>query len=156
MRALAANPNTALLAAVTDLGRARQYEALLAVDEQLAPLDAQLEALGVAEDTMVLVLSDNGLGWGEHYYWLTKGSAYEESQRVPFTVRYPRRVPRTPSNLDTAALNIDIAPTVADLAGVTLPVAPDGIALTPWLTRAAPPPATRTDYSDGGVESGPR
>lgn len=137
--------STTFLPAITDQFRIRQYEALLAVDEQLGLLLDHLEALGVGDDTLVLVTSDNGLGWGEHHLWMLKGCPYEECQRVPFTVRFPRRLTPLASSHPMPVCNIDVAPTLADLAGVALPRQPDGQSLVPWLADPAPPP-NRADY----------
>ncbi len=133
--------NSPYLPAITDLFRIRQYEALLAVDEQLALLLDQLATLGLADDTLVLLTSDNGLGWGEHHVWIRKGCPYEECQRVPFTVRFPRDLSPVPSSHPMPVCNIDVAPTLAELAGTTLAREPDGLSLVPWLGDAPPPPA---------------
>ena len=65
--------NGALIRAITDVHRIKQYETLLAVDEQISQLLDQLQVLGVDQDTMILVISDNGIGWGEHQMWGGKG-----------------------------------------------------------------------------------
>ncbi len=133
------------LKGVTDSFRKRQYEALLSVDEQLDLILQQLQDLAIDEDTLILVTSDNGLAWGEHHVWAAKGFPYEECQRVPMHVRYPRRIPREPINVAATVLNNDIAPTLASYAGVTLPYTPDGESLRGWLS--GPTPSTwRGDY----------
>ncbi|MBX3023653.1 sulfatase-like hydrolase/transferase [bacterium] len=136
------SPATVLL---TDRMRRRAYESLLAVDEQLGLLLDQLEALGVGDDTLVILTSDNGVTWGEHgMFSQGKQSPYEEALRVPLVVRYPRRVSTTPAEVSATVLNIDLPATIADLAGVSAP-AIDGAAFTGWLT-GAPPPAWRDDF----------
>jgi arylsulfatase A-like enzyme len=54
------------LPAIGDVIRQRQYESLLSVDEQVGMILEQLSALGIDQDTMIVLTSDNGLGWGEH------------------------------------------------------------------------------------------
>ena len=133
---------------------------------------------GRLSDTVIAYTSDNGFLWGEHRL-ASKVWPYEESIRVPLVVRVPwLRRPRTDDHL---ALNIDVAPTFADLAGVKPGLPQDGRSLVPllegrdvswrhafveeWLGRAAtevgaPPPfeAVHTDrfvwveYSNGWRE----
>jgi arylsulfatase A-like enzyme len=130
---------------VTDLVRQRAYEALLAVDEQLGALLDLLATLEVERDTVVVVTSDNGVGWGEHgLFSQRKGCPYEECQRVPLVVRYPR-LGGGSGVVGATALNLDVAPTLAALAGVATPPGLDGASLVPWLAGDTPR-AWRTDY----------
>jgi arylsulfatase A-like enzyme len=129
---------------ITDLVRERGYEALLSIDEQLGTFLDLVESLGAAEDTVVVLTSDNGVTWGEHgLFFQSKGCPYEECQRVPFVVHYPRL--GTPGAVrEEAVLNIDVAPTLAELAGISIATPVDGESLAPLLAGAAP--AWRTDY----------
>ena len=80
------------------------------------------------------------MGAGEHR-WKYKLTPYEESIRVPLVIRYD---PLTEGDTTPAlALNVDLAPTIAELAGVDLPGA-DGRSLVPILSGEAP--AVRTDF----------
>lgn len=130
----------------TDLMRRSAYETLLAVDEQLGAFLDLVDGLGVGNDTVILFTSDNGVMWGEHRLFnQSKGCPYEECQRVPFVVRYPRL--GTPGTVRTEpVLNIDVAPTIANLAGVAPPTAVDGRSIVPLLVGTAPTPAWRADY----------
>ena len=121
-----------------DWVRQRQIEALAAVDEAVAGMLAALDATGQAEDTVVVFTSDNGYLWGEHRYFFGKDVPWEESIRVPLVVRFLRlrREGREDSHL---VLNIDVAPTVAELAGVHPSGAIDGTSLVPLLRGDAPP-----------------
>jgi N-acetylglucosamine-6-sulfatase len=121
----------------THQARRRAYEALLSVDEQIGLMLEQLEGLGVDQDTIILLTSDNGVTWGEHaLMWQSKECPYEECLRVPLVVRYPRGVTGVPRSADTPVLNIDVPATVADLAGVVVPVAIDGTSFRPALAGA--------------------
>jgi arylsulfatase A-like enzyme len=113
-----------------DAFRRRQYQSLLAVDRSVGDLVAALKDTGRLHDTMIAFVSDNGIAWGEHR-WFRKEVPYEESIRVPFVVRYDAMVrdPRVDPHL---VLNIDLAPTIAALAGVDAPDA-DGRSLVPLL-----------------------
>jgi N-acetylglucosamine-6-sulfatase len=117
-------------AAFTDELRKRQYQSLLAVDDAVGRVVAALEGAGKLEETMIVFTSDNGVLWGEHGI-LQKVVPYEESIRVPLVVRYGSQV-RTDGRL---VLNIDLAPTIAELAGVRFEA--DGASLLPLLASPA-------------------
>jgi arylsulfatase A-like enzyme len=131
---------------LTDDIRERVYETLLAVDEQIGALLAHLATLGVDQDTVVLLTSDNGVGWGEHRWFdQSKECPYEECLRVPMLVRYPAGIPSPPATVTAPVLNIDVAPTIAALANVSPPVAVDGESFDGWLL-GSPPASWRTDF----------
>ena len=89
------------------------------MDENLGRLLDALDELGLAEDTVVVYSSDNGYYLGEHCSG-DKRSLYEESLRIPMLVRYPRLFGKG-RVVDEMVLNIDLAPTFLDLAGVPVP-----------------------------------
>ncbi|MFL5798131.1 MAG: sulfatase [Actinomycetota bacterium] len=107
-----------------------QYQALRGVDRAVGRIVAALRATGRLDHTMIAFMSDNGLAWGEHR-WQNKQAPYEESIRVPLVISYPP-LTSTPTTVPQMALNIDLAPTFARLAGVT-PDSPDGRSLLPLL-----------------------
>jgi arylsulfatase A-like enzyme len=87
-------------------------------DDNLGRLLDSLDELGLTEDTVVVYTSDNGYYLGEHCLG-DKRSLYEESLRIPMLVRYPRLFPEG-KTVDEMVLNIDLAPTFLDLAGVSV------------------------------------
>ena len=94
-------------------------------------LDA-LERAGRLENTMIVFTSDNGILHGEHR-WTKKEAPYEESIRVPLVVRWDAAGWTPGTRLPgVLALNIDLAPTIADAAGVPHPPT-DGRSLLPVL-----------------------
>jgi arylsulfatase A-like enzyme len=102
-----------------------------------AVLDA-LERLGLAEQTLVVVTSDNG-PWFEGSPGALrgrKGETFEGGMRVPFLARWPGRIPAGVRS-DAVAAGVDLFPTALALAGVPLPDdrVIDGVDLTPLLTR---------------------
>jgi N-acetylglucosamine-6-sulfatase len=134
-----------LTLAVSDAGRLRAYETLLAVDEQLAATLTMLETLGVADHTLVLLTSDNGVLWGEHrLVGQYKDCPYEEALRVPMVARFPRGG-LAPRDEHGTVLNVDIAPTLADLAGIEPPSGLDGRSLRSVLEGGALA-APRSDF----------
>jgi arylsulfatase A-like enzyme len=119
--------------------RTRDYWSLISgVDRALGGLLEALEEAGVAEDTVVLLMGDNGYFLGERGLagkWLI----YEESIRVPLIVMDPRAPePRRGAVEAATALNVDLAPTLLDLAGVDRPAAYEGRSLAPLLQAARP------------------
>ena len=100
----------------------RYAEALLALDEGVGRVLDYLEQSGLSRTTLVLYMGDNGFSLGEHGL-IDKRHAYEESMRVPMLAWAPGLVPAG-STVTTMVRNIDVAPTILELAGVrsTLPV----------------------------------
>ena len=115
--------------------RTNQYRTLLAVDEAVGLILDELEATDTLRNTIVVFMSDNGVEWGEHGFGAAQKSVpHEGSIRVPFIVRYDRLVAeaRTDERLVT---NLDVAPTLASLAGIRFPS--DGANLVPLLRDSA-------------------
>jgi len=110
--------------------RRNQYRSLQAVDRAVGRLLDALEETGRLDDALVVFTSDNGLLWGEHR-WLKKEVPYEEAIRVPLIVRADALVAEARTD-DHLVANIDLAPTIAEAAGVELPNA-DGRSLLPLL-----------------------
>ena len=130
--------------------RIDQLEMLQAVDEAIGGNPAfgivgimeHLRNLGVADDTLVVFFADNGWYWGEHRL-RAKNNPYEEAIRSPMFVRYPRLAPLRRVE-DRFALNIDLAPTFSELAGVGIPIAHDGESLVRVVDGTQP--TWRTDF----------
>lgn len=120
--------------AIVDDMQQRQYSTLLAVDDAVRAIVAELTQRGELDDTVILLTSDNGFAMGAHR-WIAKSCPYEECVHVPFLVRFPGAEARTD---DRPVSNVDIAVTVADLAGVPTGLAPDGRSLVPLLRNVKP------------------
>ncbi len=112
--------------------RRKQYAAGLAVDDMMRAIDERLAATGRMDSTVVMFISDNGLSSGSNR-WSSKICELRGCASIPFVVRYPGESGRTEPRLAT---NVDIAPTVVDLAGAVLPIRPDGISLVAALEDA--------------------
>lgn len=91
----------------------------------------QLEAVGVADKTIVVLWGDHGWHLGEHAIW-GKHSLFEESLRAPLVVKYPSQ---TNAGEASAAIveTIDIFPTLCDLANLPMPDFVDGVSLRTQL-----------------------
>jgi arylsulfatase A-like enzyme len=128
-----------------DTFRERQFRALLAVDDAVGRIVGALRATGRLDETMIVFMSDNGITYGEHRWTEKKIVPYEESIRVPYAIRYDPLTAGEP-DLGQLALNIDLAPTFADLAHVPAPGA-EGRSLLPLLQGSMlgdPPPWRRS------------
>jgi arylsulfatase A-like enzyme len=121
--------------------RKRQYRSLLSVDRAVGDILDALEATGRLSNTLIVFTADNGMLWGEHR-WDAKLVPYEESIRVPFVVRFDAAI-GGPWVDERLVLNVDLAPTIADLAGIAAPGA-EGRSLVPILDGSAR--AWRTDF----------
>ena len=116
----------------TETSSPNYFRCISAADDNLGRLLKTLDDLGLAEDTVVVFASDNGYYKGEHGLG-DKRSAYEESLRIALLVRYPRLALKGKA-LDEMVLNIDLAPTFLDLAGVPVPPEMQGRSWRPLLT----------------------
>ena len=92
---------------------------LIAVDESLGKVIETLKKIGELENTVIIYSSDNGYFMGEHTF-KDKRLAYENSIRVPMIIRYPRLIKES-TEIDEQCLNIDLAPTILELAGIDKP-----------------------------------
>jgi len=121
------------------------YRATVGVDENLGRVLDYLDKHKLTEDTVVIYTSDNGFFLGEHG-WYDKRWMYEPSLRIPLLIRYPRLGVK--GRVDAAFVqNIDFAPTMLDLAGVSVPKQMQGRSLRPMLEgRAAPRDWRRSVY----------
>ena len=97
------------------------------IDDQLGRVLAELERQDVLDDTIVVFLSDHGENLGAHGLW-HKMVAYEESVRIPLIVRWPARI-AAGQRLDAPVSLIDLAPTLAGLAGLPRPAEWSGLDL---------------------------
>lgn len=107
--------------------RRRQILTLVALDRSMGEILAKLKATGEMDNTVIIFISDNGKHWGEHRME-SKSTAYEESVKVPFALRYPPLVP-VPYIEDKLVANIDIAPTIYELSDTPIPLTVDGLSM---------------------------
>lgn len=116
------------------------------LDDSVGAVAGALERLGLADDTLVVVTSDNG-PWFQGSPGGTRGRKhhiFEGGMRVPFIVRWPGRVPAG-QVIDTPVIGLDLFPTVLELAGLPPPDdrVLDGESLVSLLTGGAPPASPR-------------
>lgn len=94
-------------------------ETLMAVDESIGKVMAYLKAKGIDKNTLVIYMGDNGFSWGEHGL-IDKRQFYEESVKVPFLVYCPELF-NGGQTVTKMVQNIDIAPTILQVAGLQKP-----------------------------------
>jgi arylsulfatase A-like enzyme len=117
--------------AITQLHR-RRIQSLQAVDRGVARLVSTLQRTKQLDNTYVVFTSDNGFHLGDHRLPGGKGTAYDTDIKVPLFVRGPGiSAGARPARF---AGNVDLAPTLAALAGAESPDFTDGRSLVPLLT----------------------
>lgn len=89
------------------------------VDDNIGRVLAYLKDNGLEENTIVIYASDQGFFLGEHGFF-DKRFMYEESLKMPFVIRYPGKI-KPGTVVDDIVSNIDFAPTLLDMAGITIP-----------------------------------
>ncbi len=110
------------------------------IDDTVGRILATLERLDLDENTLVIFTSDNGpwLTYGDHAGSAAplregKGTSFDGGVGVPFVARWPGRVPAG-AVVSEPAMTIDLLPTLAGLAGASLPALPiDGKDIRPLL-----------------------
>jgi arylsulfatase A-like enzyme len=109
--------------------RIKQEEALLSLDRSVGRVVQALKDRHELNRTVIVYTSDNGFLWGEHRLG-GKVWPYQESTHVPLIVRTPWT---TAQKNNQPVLNIDLAPTISELAGVTPALPEDGRSFVPLL-----------------------
>lgn len=116
--------------------RRKEWAAAVSVDDAVRRIDGALAANGLLDRTVLIFMTDNGYAFGEHR-WPTKRCQYNECSRTPLLVRYPHRAGRT--DRTHMISNVDIAPTIADIAGTRPAIPQDGASLLPFLLGRSVP-----------------
>lgn len=117
----------------------RKYcETITAMDRDIERLVDAIDELGLKNNTVVIYAGDDGMLWGEHRCHGIR-EPYEPSIRIPFIVRAPWLINDKGGDRDQMILNIDIAPTLLDIAGVSVPSDMEGTSILPMLRNKAIP-----------------
>jgi arylsulfatase A-like enzyme len=136
---------------------AKFYGMITNIDENLGKLRAHLARLGLAENTLLIFMTDNGTtaGWidqKEPYAYFNagmrgwKGSAWDGGHRVPCFLHWPAGGLKGGKDMPRLSAHIDLLPTITELLGLENEDSPplDGISLRPWLSGEGPPVPGRT------------
>jgi arylsulfatase A-like enzyme len=108
------------------------YRMITGIDEVIGRIRKELDRLGIADNTIIILLGDNG------YYLSDRGYAdkwlmHDVSIRVPLIMYDPRSNTAKSKVIDNMVLNIDISPTILELAGLSTPRFIHGVSLLPYL-----------------------
>lgn len=90
-----------------------------------------LDAEGITDNTVVIYTADQGYWLAQHGFY-DKRLILETSMRMPFLIRYPKMIKPGTANNDLC-MNVDIAPTLLELAGVEIPESMQGQSMVPIL-----------------------
>lgn len=119
------------------------YRLITGVDDVVGDMMKKLNALGIADNTIIILMGDNGMFLGEHGME-GKWYGYEESIRVPLFIYDPTLPDQVRQyRASQMALNIDIAPTILSMAGVPVPEEMQGVNLIDLIQNKIP---ERTDF----------
>jgi arylsulfatase A-like enzyme len=105
------------------------YRCIAALDDYVGRIRQALEETGRLDNTILVFAGDNGYFLGDHGRF-EKMTPHEESVRIPLLMRFPAAIPPATVS-DDPVLNIDLAPTLYDLAGLKGPSAIDGRSVRP-------------------------
>lgn len=112
---------------------AAYYATVTFMDEQVGRIINELERLGLRDTTAIVFTSDHGYHLGEHTFW-QKANLHEEVVRVPLIVSVPGM---KPGKTDAITELVDIYPTLAELAGLSVPEEVQGESFVPVLNNPA-------------------
>ncbi|KAA3605500.1 MAG: DUF4976 domain-containing protein [Planctomycetota bacterium] len=107
-----------------------------ALDDSIGTVMEFLDQHGLADNTLVIYASDQGFFLGEHG-WYDKRWMYEPALKTPMIARWPGHI-QAGSVCDALVQNIDVAPTLMEVAGVKIPETVQGKSLRPWFQNQAP------------------
>jgi len=102
------------------------------MDRNISRIMDYIDQKGLADNTIIIYTSDQGFYMGEHG-WFDKRFMYEESFRTPFVMKYPGKI-KPGSTFDKMTMNIDLAPTLLEFAGVPAPADMQGKSFAKLVT----------------------
>ena len=117
------------------------YRMISEIDDELGAIRKLLEEKGIADNTIIMLMGDNGYYLGERQLagkWLM----HDNSIRVPLIVFDPRE--KQHHDIEEMVLNIDLPATILDLAGVGIPEAYQGMSLRPYVQSGSHPDTRQT------------
>jgi arylsulfatase A-like enzyme len=122
------------------------------LDDAVSRVRGELDRVGVLEETVILLTSDHGEAFGENGKSGHALNVLTAVLHVPLVIRFPFET--EPVRIPTQVRNLDVAPTLLDIAGVPIPTSFEGESLLPLITASGPDLATAPDrisYADLGL-----
>jgi N-acetylglucosamine-6-sulfatase len=107
---------------------------LMAVEDGVSQIYDALKEKKILDNTLLIFTSDHGYFYGEHGLSVERRLAYEEAIRIPLLMRYPPLI-KAGAVIEPFALSVDMAPTLLQLAGASVPKNMHGQSLLPMLKR---------------------
>ena len=108
------------------------FRMLAGIDNEIAKIRTKLEAKGIADNTIIVLMGDNGFFLGERQIsgkWLM----YDNALKVPLIIYDPRN--KEHKDVEQMALNIDVPSTILDFAGIEAPKSWHGKSLKPFINE---------------------
>jgi arylsulfatase A-like enzyme len=109
------------------------YRMITEIDNVVGKIREELERLGIADNTIIILMGDNGYYLGDRGY-ADKWLMHDVSIRVPLVIYDPRKPDPGPEVPDQMVLNIDVPPTILEYAGIKVPERLQGRSLIPLVT----------------------
>jgi arylsulfatase A-like enzyme len=113
-----------------------RWRTMAGVDENVGRVLDWLDTSGRAQDTLVIYTSDHGYFLGEHG-WYDKRFMYDPAIRIPFVACAPASCPDAQVT-SQMVMNVDVAPTILDFAGLDIPATMQGRSLRPLMIGTTP------------------
>lgn len=107
---------------------ASYYNEIARFDSHIGKVREELEKQGVLKNTLIIVVADNGRPFPR-----CKTRVYDSGMKTPFVVSWPEKIKRKGGSTKSLVSSIDIAPTILELAGVTVPAGYQGVSFLPIL-----------------------
>lgn len=121
------------------------YASVSYVDAQIGKVLDELDRLGLAENTLVVVWGDHGWHLGDHRVW-GKHTIFDVALRSPLIIRHPGSQPRGISSNQVVS-SVDVYPTLADLCGLSVDFPLDGQSLGALIRLGEDPDRLNRSYS---------
>jgi arylsulfatase A-like enzyme len=128
-------PGSSELVSEERQGVINDYDAEIRMtDELVGSMHSHMMRRGLLEDTWFIITSDHGEGFWEHGLGEHGNSLYNELLSIPLIISPPGATKAQSRSVDALLSNVDLFPTVLDLAGADIPPAIDGGSLMPFVS----------------------
>ena len=133
---------------------AKYYGLVANVDDNIGRVMDWIDARGLKDNTLVIVVSDHGDMAGEHDRY-SKKTYYRSSMQVPMIVRYPALSESSRVVEDLVDPSVDTMPTILELCGIPVPEAVQGRSFRPALEGSSQPARSAVHYEILMEKEGP-
>ncbi|TDQ40767.1 sulfatase [Aureibacillus halotolerans] len=114
-----------------------QYDGAVAyMDASIQTIFEKVEALGIEEETLIILTSDHGETLNEHECYYDHHGLYDSNLHIPLILRYPGKTPEGQRHTDVTQIK-DIMPTILELLGIDSGISFDGQSLVPLMNGEA-------------------